>query len=125
MIFNAEGRLTQIGAVEQVTGRDGRSWDKCQIVVEVPAGQNAVEDIAITAFGQVVGDLAEFAPGDKVRVAFSLRSREWNGRYYTDVDLFRIEAAAARQSAPRQQAAAPAPAPASGNQGDNPDDIPF
>ena len=119
MIFNAEGRLTKIGAIEQITGRDGRTWDKCQIVVELPAGQNAVEVVALTCFGQVVGDLSDFAAGDRVRISFSLRSREWDGRYYTDVDLFRIERAQQGVPQPAPKAAAPAPE-------DNPqDDLPF
>lgn len=109
MIFNAEGRLRQKGAIETITSRDGREWSKCYIVVEVPAGQGAVEDIAVTCFGRIVDDLDNFAEGDRIHIAFGLRCREFNGRWYTDVDLIRIESA---NAAPREAATAPAPAPA-------------
>ena len=36
---------------------------------------------------------ASFQIGDKVKVAFNLNSREYNGRWYTDVRAWRIEPA--------------------------------
>ena len=40
-----------------------------------------------------VKDLEKYQVGDKVKVAFNLSSREYNGRWYTDVRAWRIEPA--------------------------------
>ena len=54
-----------------------------------------------------VKELARYQLGDKVKVSFNLSSREYNGRWYSDIRAWRIEPAGqAAQAAP---AAAPAP----------------
>ena len=47
-----------------------------------------------------VRDLDKYQVGDKVKVSFNLSSREFNGRWYTDVRAWRIEPAG--QAAPQQ-----------------------
>ena len=49
--------------------------------------------------------------GDTVKVSFSIESREFNGKWYTDVKAWKIEPAT---EAPAQPAAAPAYQPAAG-----------
>ena len=58
-----------------------------------------------------VRDLDKYQVGDKVRISFNLSSREYNGRWYTDVRAWRIEPAGAAQPAPQSAPAAPAAAP--------------
>ena len=41
----------------------------------------------------------KFQVGDKVKVSFNISSREYNGRWYTDVRAWRIEPAVAAQPA--------------------------
>jgi hypothetical protein len=53
-----------------------------------------------------VKDLEKYQIGDKVKVSFNLSSREFNGRWYTDVRAWRIESAG--QAAPVQDYAASA-----------------
>ena len=59
-----------------------------------------------------VRDLDKYQVGDKVRISFNLSSREFNGRWYTDVRAWRIEPAgvAAPQNAYQQAGGYPAPA---------------
>ena len=60
-----------------------------------------------------VRDLEKYQEGDKVKISFNLSSREYNGRWYTDVRAWRIEPAGAAQPAPQYAQSAPAaPAPA-------------
>ena len=52
-------------------------------------------------------DLERFQIGDSVKVSFNVSSREYNGRWYTDLRAWRIDAAGSQPvSAP--QTAAPA-----------------
>jgi hypothetical protein len=45
-----------------------------------------------------VRDLEKYQIGDKVKVSFNISSREYNGRWYTDVRAWRIEPAGATGS---------------------------
>jgi len=72
--------------------------------------------------------------GEKIKVHFDLRGREWNEKYFTNLNAWRIEAAdgstvgaapvaaAAKQNAPAAAPTATAPA---APQADFDDDIPF
>jgi hypothetical protein len=64
----------------------------------------------VTAFGSdKVADLDRYQVGDAVKVSFNLRAREYNGRWYNDVRLWKIAPAGqnAAQQPPVQQAPAP------------------
>ena len=58
-----------------------------------------------------VRDLDKYQVGDKVKISFNLSSREYNGRWYTDVRAWRIEPAGQPTYAAPAAPAAPAPAP--------------
>ena len=58
-------------------------------------------------------------PGTEIEVSFNLSSREYNGRYYHNIDAWRINKAAAVVSA--QADAAPFPAESDVEE----DDLPF
>ena len=66
------------------------------------------------AFGDKVQELDKYQVGDRVKVSFNLKSREYNGRWYTDIQIWRISpAGAATAQAPATPAVAPqAPAAA-------------
>lgn len=55
--------------------------------------------------------------GQEIKVHFDLRGREWNGKYFTNLNAWRIEAAA-------QAAPAPAPAASDDNMFPTADDEP-
>ena len=95
----------------KLTPRSGSSarggWTSQDFVVEYQDG-NYPADACITAFGEEkVRDLERFQVGDAVKVSFNVRAREFNGRWYNDLRLWRI-------SAPGAPAVAPAAAPAAG-----------
>jgi len=54
--------------------------------------------------------LDRFQVGDEVKVSFNLRAREYNGRWYNDVRVWRISPAGQSAQAP-VAAASPAPMP--------------
>jgi hypothetical protein len=79
-----------------------------------------------------VKELEKYQVGDKVKISFNLSSREYNGRWYTDVRAWRIEPAG--QAAPVQAAysqpapgyqAAPMPTINDLPGDDGSDDLPF
>ena len=86
-------------------------WCKQEFIVEYRDG-NFPNTVCMNVWGEdKVNDLARFNVGDNVKISLNLSSREFNGRWYTDIRAWRIEAvtAAAQQPAAQQ---APAQAPA-------------
>lgn len=104
----------------KLTPRSGSSarggWTSQDFVVEYQDG-NYPADACITAFGdEKVRDLDRFQVGDAVKVSFNVRAREFNGRWYNDLRMWRIStpgaAPAAGASAPAASGYAPAAGPA-------------
>ena len=52
-----------------------------------------------------VQELAKYSTGDKVKVSFNLKGREYNGRWYNDLQIWKLAPAGA--TAPVQAAPAP------------------
>ena len=100
-----EGKIAQKQPVQSGTSARG-GWSKQEFVVEYQDG-NFPTSAAFTAWGDdKVKELSKFQVGDAVKVSFNIRGREYNGRWYNDLQIWRI--APAGQAAPAPAASAPA-----------------
>jgi hypothetical protein len=111
MALEIEGTLAQKLPVQ--SGNSARGpWAKQEFILEYPDG-NFTAKACFTAWGQdKVQDLGKYQVGDKVKVSFNLKSREYNGRWYNDLQIWKIAPAGAQPAAPAQQPAPQAkPAP--------------
>ena len=136
MALELEGTLRQKLGVQQGTSARGQ-WAKQEFILEFPDG-NFTSQACFTAFGQdKVAELGKYQVGDRIKVSFNIRGREYNGRWYTDLQIWRISPAgadAAPAAAPVQPAhvsvppVSDIPAPTLDDMpADNPeaDDLPF
>ena len=99
MALELEGTLRQKLGVQSGTSARG-PWAKQEFILEFPDG-NFTAQACFTAWGQEkVAELDKYQVGDRIKVSFNLKSREYNGRWYNDLQMWRI--------APAGQAAAPA-----------------
>ena len=110
------------GRIKQKLGKQGGqsargAWEKQDFILEYQDG-NFPADVMITAFGSdKVAELERYQVGDAVKGYFNLRAREYNGRWYNDIRLWRISPAGqtaqptAPQQVPVQSPAPQAPAP--------------
>ena len=104
MALELEGRITQKLPVQQGTSARG-AWAKQEFIFEYQEG-NFPTSLCMNVWGaDKVSELEKLQVGDKVKISFNLSSREYNGRWYTDVRAWRIEPVAAQNNTP-----APAPA---------------
>lgn len=110
-----EGRLVR--KLDVQTGRSARGdWSKQEFIVEYQEG-NFPSSVCFNVWGaDKVRDLERFQPGDEIRISFNATSREFNGRWYTDLRAWRITPAgqAAQPAAYGPQAPAQTAAPAYG-----------
>lgn len=111
----------------QQSGTSARGqWQKQEVIFEQP--DEFSRKVCVTFFGDRVQDAATLQVGEKVNVSCNIESREYNGRWYTDVRAWRIQ-----KVQPEQPAAAPIPdlppfetaEPAMPAGGDQFDDLPF
>lgn len=111
----------------QQSGTSARGqWQKQEVIFEQP--DEFSRKVCVTFFGDRVQDAATLQVGEKVNVSCNIESREYNGRWYTDVRAWRIQ-----KVQPEQPAAAPIPdlppfetaEPAMPASGDQFDDLPF
>jgi hypothetical protein len=89
MAFEVEGKLHRIFPTEQKSA----SFSAREFVLEVPDG-NYPQLIKFQAVQERCGLLDNFREGDRVRVSFDLRGREWNGKYLTNLNAWRIDRSA-------------------------------
>lgn len=68
----------------------GTNWYRQQIVVEV-GSSGILKHIAPSAIGDLVHELEGYKVGEQVRIHYSVKSREYKGNWYHDVDLYKIE----------------------------------
>lgn len=104
-LYNSTGKIILIERTASGVSQSGNEWQKVTLVLEVADYKDTFIKQAFTAFGKVADSiLNSFEEGDEVEVAWSLSSREWNGRWYTDASLYKVNQVGASDPAP-----APAP----------------
>lgn len=91
-------KLVQFGPTTEGQSQRG-PWRKGIVVFETIG--DYPKTIAVNFFNSNLEEAQKFNPGDTCNVGFDISSREFNGKWYTDVNGFRIEAA--NQENPQQQ----------------------
>lgn len=80
-------KIHHIGEVQSGTSKAGKYWQKCEVVFDIEENTDSHRYIAVTIFGDDVDVLEGYKEGDEVDVSYYASSREWNGRWYTDLKL--------------------------------------
>ena len=94
MAMELEGKIARKLNVQTGTSARG-AWAKQEFILEYQEG-NFPSQVCMDVWGDdKVKELDKYQVGDKVKVSVNLSSREYNGRWYTDVRAWRIEPAGA------------------------------
>ena len=132
-LYQSKGTISEMSEVQSGKSQNGFQWQRMTIILDIPGFQGSIIKQAFQVTGDDVNDVLLYNIGDKVEVSWSLYARNWNGKWYNNVDLVKIK----HQEENRPQQAAPAaPAPQQAqiqfNQSqesldpaENPDDLPF
>jgi len=79
------GKLVKKLDIESGISKSEKVWKKQTVVVNTGADYNP--EIAITAFGDdKIKDLDKLNVGDSVLIKCNVSSREYNGRYFHNID---------------------------------------
>lgn len=83
MSLEIKGKLIQKLPVQSGTGKTGNSWQKQEIIVETM--EQYPKKICVAVWGDKIDEVEKFAISDTLNISISIESREFNGRWYTDV----------------------------------------
>ena len=91
--------------VQSGMSQNGNPWYRQTIVVDVAGYNGSYRKVALQASGNVVGELQKASVGSKVEISYQVSAREWNGKWYNNVDLFKVEFLDAAMPQMQQQTA--------------------
>ena len=86
--MNVTGKISKINEVETGETSAGKSWSKQSIVID--NGEKFNPLVCISFFGDKSDLISNFKVGNTVEVGINLSSREFNGKWYHNVDGWRI-----------------------------------
>ena len=111
-------KLIQILPLQTGTGKNG-TWKKQDIIVETSA--QYPKKACVSIWGDKINS-SVLQVGNVLNISFDVESREYNGRWYTDLKAWKIDIAGSGASVSDGQVSyrEEAPAPQS-----EPDDLPF
>lgn len=84
-------KLVQLLPLQTGTGKNGQ-WKKQDIIVETE-GQYP-KKVCVSIWGDKINE-SLLKPGTMLNISFDVESREYNGRWYTDVKAWKVDAAGA------------------------------
>ena len=88
MSFKTQGRVILIGQPTRGTSQAGKEWSKRSFVIDDEAAQYP-KKISFDTMNkpELFNDFKE---GDKVEVDFNVESREYQSKYYTNCNAFKV-----------------------------------
>lgn len=115
--MDISGKVLQLLPLTTGQGKNGQ-WKKQDFILET--ADTYPKKVCIAVWGDKI-DMGSIKPGAQVTVSFDVESREYNGRWYTDVKAWKIVTGSAGDSASASQ-----PAPTFHNDPNGTDDdLPF
>lgn len=122
MSFKTTGKVLQI--LPEIKGTSARGeWKKQDFIIETAEDQFP-KKICFTLFNDKNGTFDKIKPNMEVEVSFSIESREYNEKWYSNINAFRVDLVqqgAVNQNPPTYSES---DIPPIGDSGDK-DDLPF
>lgn len=93
MSLSVKGRIQEILKPESGVSRAGKEWKKQEFVIETD--EQYPKKVCFTLFGEKISLIEGLSDGQEVEVAFNLESREFNGKWFHNINAWKIEKPAA------------------------------
>lgn len=105
-----KGKFLRLGSLTEGTSARG-AWRKQELIVETI--EQYPKQVCLLCWGDTIDALATLGEGDVIKAGISIESREFNGKWYTDVRAFGLGlvSSATQQAVVEQPTPAPAPRP--------------
>jgi hypothetical protein len=87
--MDISGKLIQVLQEQGGEGKNGNKWAKCDFVIETQ--EKFPKKVCLTAWNDLIGTVKGLPMESEIKVSFDISSREYNGRWYTDVKAWKVE----------------------------------
>ena len=101
------GKVVRLGNLTEGTSARG-PWRKQELIIETE--EQYPRTVCLICWTNQIDEIQQFAPGQTIKAQIEISSREFNGKWYTDVRVWRFDpvgATAAPAAAPAQAAQQP------------------
>lgn len=88
MSMDIKGRIVQVLPLQTGTSKAGKEWSKQDFIIETE--DQFPKKVCFTLFGDKVSLLNGISVGTEVEVAFNLESREFNGKWYSNINAWKL-----------------------------------
>lgn len=89
MALDITGKIIKIMPETTGVSKTGSSWVKQEFVIET--FDKFPRKVMMSVMGDKVQELKRFSEGNEIKASLNIESREYNGRWYTDVRAWKIE----------------------------------
>lgn len=116
-IIKEIGTISFLGEIRSGVSQNGNPWANRQVVFDVEGYNGSFRKVLVLAGTDRVQDLEAYPLGSRVEFGYQVRARQYDGKWYNNVDLYTLAPApGAGVQAPQPypqapQAAAPQPYP--------------
>lgn len=86
--LSIEGEVKEILTPESGTSKAGKDWNKQEFVIET--NDQYPKPVCFTCFGDKTDLISNIKVGDSVEVGFNVESREYNGRYFHNINAWKV-----------------------------------
>ena len=123
----SKGTISHMSEVRSGKSKNGYDWAKQSILLDIPGYHGSTTKLSLQASNEMVEELNNYKVGDKVEIGWSIYAREWEGRWYNNVDLVNIKSQdlQTEQRPARPAPASPEPLISSESLEPQKDDLPF
>ena len=95
-----QGKVVRLGALTEGTSARG-AWRKQELIIETI--EQYPKQVCLVCWGDRVAEAQNFTIGQTIKAQISIESREFNGKWYTDVRPFRFDLDTPQQAQPMLQ----------------------
>jgi hypothetical protein len=88
MSMDVKGKVTHILPIQSGVSKAGKDWSKQEFVIVTE--EQIARNICFTLFGDKLSLLNGIKPGMQVEVFFNVESREFSGKWYHNINAWKI-----------------------------------
>lgn len=111
------GKVISILPLQKGQGKNGE-WKKQEYIIETAASQYP-KKVCVSVWGDKI-DQFSMKEGEPVTVSIEIESREYNGRWYTDVRAWKVS-----KSQESSESSTPSAPPSFNDPGEDLEELPF
>mgnify|MGYP003292345667 CR=1 FL=1 len=105
------GKIIALGEIKSGALRDGGTWSRQDCIIEIPISENSHKDVSVSLNTEQIELVKRLSLGTIVDVEYYVTAREWQGKWYNNVNVRSI-APVALASTPQTPQYAPVAQPA-------------